>query len=194
MVAFASREGADWIGFVFAKSPRQITPEAAQTLLMSVGRAVPVALLVDPTDEDAVAVARVGFPILQLHGGETDERIGELKALTGKKVWKSVGIGGVEDLKIAQAYQNADALLLDARPPSGSDIAGGHGQSFDWTLLNDWASEKPWILAGGLSPENVREAIRATGAKAVDVSSGVERIRGLKDRELVRAFIRAAKD
>jgi phosphoribosylanthranilate isomerase len=193
LVAFAAREGADWIGFMFPASPRQVTLAAAETLLLSVGKAVPVAVLLDPPDEEVRAVAALGFPVLQLHGAETPERVAQIKAMTGAEVWKVLGVRTDADLKRAGDYGAADRLLLDAKAPEGADRAGGHGTVFDWGLLSGWAAPKPWILAGGLTPENVADAVRQTGAPAVDVSSGVERIRGLKDRELVRAFIRAAK-
>ena len=193
MVAFAAREGADWVGFVFAQSPRQITLAAAETLLLSVGKAVPVALLVNPSDAEAKAVAAIGFPILQLHGQETPARATELKSLTGCDIWKAIGVSDRSDLGQIGTFQDIDGLLVDAKPPGGATIAGGHGAAFDWEILKGWGAPKPWLLAGGLTPENVAEAIDATGAASVDVSSGVERIRGLKDRELVRAFIRAAK-
>lgn len=193
MVAFAAREGADWIGFVFAPSPRQITLAAAETLLLSVGKAVPVALLVDPSDEEAKAVAALGFPVLQLHGQETPARATELKSLTGCAIWKAVGISDHSDLEQIGTFQGIDGLMVDAKAPEGAAVAGGHGAAFDWQILKGWRAPKPWLLAGGLTPENVADAIEQTGATGVDVSSGVERIRGLKDRELVRAFIRAAK-
>lgn len=193
LVAFAAREGADWIGFMFPVSPRQVTLAAAETLLLSVGKAVPVAVLLDPPDEEVRAVAALGFPVLQLHGSETPERVGQIKAMTGAEVWKVLGIRSAEDLARAGDYDAADRLLLDAKPPEGDAQKGGHGAAFDWRLLKGWTAPKPWILAGGLTPENVADAIGQTAAPAVDVSSGVERIRGLKDRELVRAFIRAAK-
>lgn len=193
LVAFAAREGADWIGFMFPASPRQVTLAAAETLLLSVGKAVPVAVLLDAPDAEVRAVAALGFPVLQLHGSETPERVAEIKAMTGAEVWKVLGVRAAEDLDRAADYAAADRLLLDAKPPEGADRAGGHGAAFDWTLLKGWAAPKPWILAGGLTPENVAAAIGQTAAPAVDVSSGVERIRGLKDRELVRGFIRAAK-
>ncbi len=193
LVAFAAREGADWIGFMFPVSPRQVTLAAAETLLLSVGKAVPVAVLLDPPDEEVRAVASLGFPVLQLHGSETPERVGQIKAMTGAEVWKVLGIRSAEDLARAGDYDAADRLLLDAKPPEGDAQKGGHGAAFDWSLLKGWTAPKPWILAGGLTPENVADAIGQTAAPAVDVSSGVERIRGLKDRELVRAFIRAAK-
>jgi phosphoribosylanthranilate isomerase len=193
LVAFAAREGADWVGFMFPASPRQVTLAAAETLLLSVGRAVPVAVLLDPPDAEVRSVAALGFRVLQLHGAETPDRVAEIKRMTGAEVWKVLGVQGAGDLARAADYTAADRLLLDAKPPEGDAQKGGHGAAFDWALLKDWAPPIPWILAGGLTPENVAGAIARTGAPAVDVSSGVERIRGLKDRERVRAFIRAAK-
>lgn len=193
MTAFAAHEGADWIGFVFAPSPRQITLETAKTLLLSVGKAVPVALLVNPSDEEAMAVAGLGFPVLQLHGQESPARAAELKRLTGCDIWKAIGVKTQAELDEAGAFAGVDGLLLDAKAPEGATIAGGHGHAFDWTVLKGWTAPRPWLLAGGLTPETVARAIAETGAPGVDVSSGVERVRGLKDKELVRAFIRAAK-
>ncbi len=193
MVGLAAREGADWIGFVFAPSARQITPEAAATLLLQVGKAIPVALLVDPDDALIKTIVDIGFPVLQLHGSETPERVAEVKKMTGREVWKAIGVRSPCDLVRAATYEAADRLLIDAPAPLGADQAGGHGEVFDWTLLEAWSAPKAWTLAGGLTPENVVEAIAATGASAVDVSSGVERRRGLKDADKVRDFIRAAK-
>ena len=195
LVRFCAAEGADWIGFTFVEaSPRYVTPEAAETLLMGAGRAKPVALLADADDALIGRVTGLGIRILQLHGAERPERVAEVKEKTGCEVWKAVGVGSVEDLAGAGAYTAADRLLVDAKPPKGADRTGGHGTAFDWSILRGWQPPKPWILAGGLTPENVAAAIAATGAPAVDVSSGVERLRGLKDRELVRAFLRAAKE
>lgn len=193
LVAFAAREGADWIGFMFPVSPRQVTLAVARTLLLSVGKAVPVAVLLDPPDADVRSVAALGFPVLQLHGRETPQRVAEIKDMTGAEVWKVLGVREAGDLARAGEFGAADRLLLDAAPPVGDAQKGGHGAAFDWSLLTGWVSPKPWILAGGLTPENVAGAIRQTAAPAVDVSSGVEQIRGLKDRERVRAFLRAAK-
>lgn len=195
LVRFCAAEGADWIGFVFAEaSPRYVTPEAAETLLLGVGRSVPVALMVDPDDKLIARVSQMGIPVIQLHGNETPERVAEVREMIGGEVWKAVGIADAADLAGAGAYAAADRLLIDAKPPKGADRPGGHGAVFDWQTLEGWQPPKPWILAGGLTPENVAGAIAATGAPAVDVSSGVERVRGLKDRELVRAFLRAAKE
>lgn len=195
LVRFAAQSGADWVGFVFVEaSPRHITEPAAATLLLQAGGAVPVALLVDPDDAQIDRIASIGFPVLQLHGAETPQRVAEIKRRTDATIWKAVGVSLADDLERASEFESADRLLIDAKPPEGADRTGGHGQAFDWTLLNDWTASKPWILAGGLTPDNVAEAIRLTGAPAVDVSSGVERLKGLKDRALVKAFIEAAKN
>lgn len=192
----AVRAGADWIGFVFfEKSPRHVTVAAAQSLLMGMGKAVPVALLVDPDDALVREVAGLGFPVLQLHGRETPARVAQIKALSGAgEVWKAAGIGSMGDLEALDAYAGfADRLLLDARPPENAEVPGGAGETFDWGHLKHWIPPCPWILAGGLTPQNVAEAIGATGARAVDVSSGVERARGLKNAQLIKDFIKAAK-
>jgi phosphoribosylanthranilate isomerase len=195
LVRLCAAEGADWIGFVFVEaSPRYVTPEAAETLLLGVGRAVPVALMADADDILIDRVVATGIRVLQLHGQEPPERVAEIRDRTGCEVWKAIGVETAGDLAGAGAYTAADRLLMDAKPPKDADRTGGHGQAFDWSILKDWTSPKPWILAGGLTPENVAGAVAATGAPAVDVSSGVERLRGLKDKELVRAFLRAAKE
>ena len=194
LVRHAAQAGADWIGFVFAQaSPRHVTEAAAASLLMQVGHAVPVALLVDPEDAQIDRIAALGFPVLQLHGSESPDRVTEIKRRTGLESWKAVGIAETEDLVRAGSYEAADRLLVDAKPPPGAARTGGHGLAFDWDLLKNWTSPRPWLLAGGLTPDNVAEAIRLTGAPAVDVSSGVERLRGLKDRTLVKTFLTAAK-
>ncbi|MDX1293904.1 MAG: phosphoribosylanthranilate isomerase, partial [Hyphomonas sp.] len=155
--------------------------------------ATPVALLVDPDDAQIDRIVALGFPVLQLHGSETPDRVAAIKARTGMEVWKAIGVAEADDLMRAATFEAADRLLIDARPPRDADRAGGHGLPFDWTLLEGWTAPRPWLLAGGLTPENVADAIRRTGAPGVDVSSGVERLRGLKDRERVSAFINAAR-
>ena len=188
--------GADWIGFnFFPKSPRYVTPAAAATLLFGMGTSAPVALLVDPDDKTVSEISALHFPIIQLHGAESPERVAEVKAICGaSEVWKAIGVSGRADLIDAERYTGfADRLLLDAKPPSTAELTGGTGDVFDWSLLKNWTAPMPWILAGGLTPENVAEAISATGAKAVDVSSGVERARGLKDAQLIEDFIQATK-
>jgi len=190
----AVRAGADYIGFVFVPaSPRAVTPYAAASLMLGLGTSVPVALMVDPEDAQVDEIAALGFPALQLHGHETPHRVREIKERTGKEVWKAVGVQDEDDLTGLAFYEAADRFLIDAKPPEDAMATGGNGEAFDWSILTRWTADRPWLLAGGLTPENVSEAISATGAPAVDVSTGVERARGLKDRSLIEAFIKAAK-
>lgn len=194
LVAHASRAGADWIGFVFVPaSPRAVSLEAAGDLLGEIGQAKPVALLVDPDDATVDAVTGLGISILQLHGSETPERVAEIKARSGVEVWKALGVATTDDLEPAAAYMAADRLLIDAKPPKDATRTGGLGKVFDWSILSGWRAPKPWLLAGGLTPENVASAIAATGADAVDVSTGIETAPGVKDAAKIDAFIAAAK-
>ncbi|MEC7298623.1 MAG: phosphoribosylanthranilate isomerase, partial [Pseudomonadota bacterium] len=143
---------------------------------------------------DAITGA-VPLDMLQLHGKESPERVAELRARTGLPVMKAVGIAGPEDLdQIAIYEQVADQILIDAKPPKGADLPGGNGLAFDWRLLQGrkyWT--RPWMLAGGLTPDNVAEAVRLTGARQVDVSSGVESAPGVKDLDRIGDFVRAAQ-
>lgn len=196
MAAHAERCGADWIGLVFVpESPRHVTLEAAGDILAGLkGRAMPVALLVDPDDKMVEAVIdQLAIRDIQLHGKETPERLAELAARFDARFWKAVGVEDRTDLDRASEFEAAQYLLLDARAPKGATQTGGHGTSFDWTVLEGWSSPRPWILAGGLNPANVADAIAATGASAVDVSSGVESARGIKDETLIESFLAAAK-
>ena len=191
---FADRAGADWIGFVFVEaSPRAVTTAAAASLLLQLRTSVPVALLADPDDALIEEVALLGISTLQLHGQETPERVAGIKSKTGLEIWKAIGVSAPDDLTRAGGYTAADRLLVDAKPPEGATRTGGHGAAFDWSILKGWTAPKPWILAGGLTPDNVAGAIRTTGADAVDVSSGVETVRGVKSPELISAFITAAR-
>ena len=186
--------GVDWVGFVFVgTSPRAVTIGQADLLLSECGLAQGVALVSDADDALIDAIRFTGFPVIQLHGSETPDRVAEIKQRTGCEVWKAIGVSTADDLAMVGTYKAADRLLLDARPPEDADRTGGHGQSFDWSVLKDWTAPKPWILAGGLTPENVADAIRITGAEAVDVSSGVETAPGVKDIGLIEDFIRNAK-
>ncbi|MEW5729217.1 MAG: phosphoribosylanthranilate isomerase [Pseudomonadota bacterium] len=187
--------GADYVGLVFfAKSPRFVTPDQAADLTQLVE--VPkVGLFVDPDDAllDAV-VANVRLDLLQFHGSETPERLDRIRLEYGLPVMKVVPVSSAADLAAADPFlEVADRLLFDAKPPKGSELPGGNAVSFDWTILKGYRSKLPWMLAGGLTPANVAEAIRVSGAKAVDVSSGVESAPGVKDPALIRAFIAAAK-
>ena len=191
-VALAS--GADMIGIVFfPPSPRNVTASLAGRLAARArGRAKIVALMVDPSDaavESAIAAAAPD--LLQLHGAETPERVAEIRRRWGPVI-KAVAVATSDDVAGALAYGSAaDIILFDARAPADSSRPGGNGAAFDWrTLIGAGAS---FALSGGLTPDNVAEAIRVTGAAIVDVSSGVERRPGVKDHDLIRRFIHAAK-
>ncbi|MBA4491845.1 phosphoribosylanthranilate isomerase [Paracoccus sp. S1E-3] len=195
-VAAAVEAGAGFVGFVFfSKSPRSLTPEAAAALALEVPAGVArVGLFVDPDDAllDAV-LTQVPLDILQLHGGETPDRVAEIKARTGLPVMKAVGVAGPQDLDALWDYGLvADMLLVDAKAPKDAALPGGNGLAFDWRLLVGRKFLTPWMLAGGLTPDNVAEAVRLTGARIVDVSSGVESAPGEKDPALIRAFVAAA--
>jgi phosphoribosylanthranilate isomerase len=183
--------GADWLGFVFfPPSPRAISAERAAGLsARAPGGPLRVGLFVRPNPAEIAAVlAALPLDILQIHG--TIEQARAVRARFGKPVWRAVGIASAADLPVDA--DGADALLLDASPPRGATRPGGNARPFDWTLLRGWRPPAPWLLAGGLTPETVAAAIAATGASAVDVSSGVERRPGEKDPALIRAFIAAA--
>ena len=188
--------GAAYVGFVFfAKSPRNVSVAEARALALRVPPGVAkVALTVDADDAtlDAITGA-VPLDMLQLHGCETPERVAEVRARYGLPVMKAVGVATEADVEAVGRYaQVADQILIDAKPMPDADLPGGNGVAFDWKLIagKDW--EKPWMLAGGLTAENVAEAVRLTGARQVDVSSGVESAPGVKDAGLIRAFIKAA--
>lgn len=189
--------GADYVGLVFfPPSPRNIAPEAAKPLAaLARGRAKIVALLVDPDDALIESVITAVDPdLLQLHGEETPERVREVRKRWGKPVMKAIKVATAEDANAAVDYASAaDLILFDARAPKDSTRPGGHGAAFDWHLLDGVKGRMPFILSGGLTPDNVAEAIGITGAPMVDVSSGVERRPGEKDPELIRRFLRAAK-
>ena len=189
--------GADWVGFVrFPPSPRHLDLDAGRALSAAArGRAERVLLMVDPDDAalDA-AVEAIRPDLVQLHGGETPDRVAAIRARTGRPVMKALGIATEADLAAIPAYAAAaDRLLLDAKPPRGSALPGGNGLAFDWRLLVGLDPGLPYMLSGGLTPETVAEAVRVTGAPAVDVSSGVERAPGLKDPDRIAAFVAAAK-
>jgi len=194
-IAAAVDGGAAYIGFNFyQRSPRSVTPEVAAQLSAKVPVSISkVALVVDADDALIDRIAEALAPdILQLHGAETPERVREIKARTGRRVMKALAIATQADIAKARGYEAAaDLLMFDAKPPP-SGLPGGNGLPFDWQLLKDAAWEKPWLLAGGLTPANVIEAIRATGATRVDVSSGVEDSPGVKSPEKIRQFLAAA--
>jgi phosphoribosylanthranilate isomerase len=188
--------GADMAGFVFfEKSPRHIDLETARTLgLIAQARIAKVALTVDATDEALDEIVEALAPeMLQLHGRESPERVAAVKTRFERPVIKAIGVETPEDMRAAMAYEGvADILLFDAKPAPDAAVPGGAGVAFDWDLLRNITAAK-WMLSGGLNPENVTEALRRTGAPAVDVSSGVERERGVKDAGKIMDFVGAAK-
>ncbi len=179
--------GADYVGFVFfPPSPRYVTPDRAADLsARHPGGPLRVGLFVDPTAEAIAAVLdTMRLDVMQLYG-RLD--FAGLRARFGLPVWRAVGVDTAADLPSDAG--GADALVLEAKPPAAATRPGGNATWFDWSLLRGWSAPAPWILAGGLTPDNVAEAIRSTGATTVDVSSGVERARGVKDPALIRRFI-----
>ena len=188
----AVEAGADWVGFVFfPPSPRYVTPEIAAGLSARLRGGPPrVGLFVEPTLAAIAAVLDiVKLDILQIYGALDD--LPTIRARFGLPVWRAAGIDSAADLPTS--LLGADRLLLEAKPPAGADRPGGNATTFDWSMLRGWAAPAPWILAGGLTPDNVATAIRETRSGAVDVSSGVEVRKGLKDAALIRSFVAAAK-
>jgi phosphoribosylanthranilate isomerase len=191
----ALEAGADFVGLVFfAKSPRNVSLEHAAGLAdRARGRADIVTLVVDAEDQLLRRIMDEVRPdFIQAHGHETPERVRAIKDLTDAQVIKAAAVATAEDVARATAYDGVvDLMLYDAKPPRGAALPGGNGVPFDWTILKD--APTPYMLAGGLTPGNVAEAIRVTGAQIVDVSSGVESALGVKDVALIRKFIEAAK-
>lgn len=184
---------ADWIAFnFFARSPRFVTPAQAAALSQrQAGGPQRVALLVEPSDDEVAEIVAVLKPdILQLYAPAA--RVVDLKARFGLPVWRGVGVSSVADLPADAG--GADALLIEAKAPAGATRPGGNATVFDWSILSGWKPDFKWLLAGGLTPANVAAAIAATGASAVDVSSGVESSSGVKDAALIQAFIAAARE
>lgn len=198
-IAAAVAADARYVGFVFfPRSPRNVTLAQARALALDVPPGVAkVALTVDADDAALDALtATVPLDMLQLHGHETPARTADIRARYGLPVMKALGIATAADLAQIDTFADvADQLLIDAKPPTGADLPGGNGLSFDWRLLAGrkyWT--KPWMLAGGLTPDNVARAVRLTGARQVDVSSGVEGAPGAKDAALMAGFAAALAD
>jgi phosphoribosylanthranilate isomerase len=198
-LAAAVAGGADYVGFAFyPRSPRYVTPQVAHGLAAQApARLTKVGLAVDLDDAELAAIlAAVPLDMLQLHGGESPARVAQIKARFGLPVMKVVKIAGAEDLAAAAAYfRVADRLLFDAKAPKEMTgaLPGGNALAFDWQLLAGKTWPLPWMLSGGLDPENLAEAIAISGARALDVSSGVEDRPGLKNPDKIRAFLAAAK-
>jgi phosphoribosylanthranilate isomerase len=198
-VQAAIAAGADYVGFVFyAQSPRAVTAECAAGLAHAVPAEVKkVGLFVDPDDAAIAAVLdQVKLDYLQLHGAETPDRVARIRARFGLPVIKAIAISGHEDINRARNYEAVcDILLFDAKPPQAPDaLPGGNGLVFDWNLIAGQSWGRPWMLSGGLDARNLAEAVRISGARMIDVSSGVESAPGVKDAAKIRAFVAAAKN
>ena len=196
-IAAAAEAGAAYIGFnFFAKSPRSVTPQEAAALAVEAPIGMcKVALVVNADDAMLDEITSVvPLDMIQLHGQETPERVAEVKARYGLPVMKVLGVSSLEDVQRIDVYEGvADQILVDAKAPKDAVLPGGNGVAFDWRLLAQkkyWRA--PWMLAGGLNPENVAEAIRVTGARQVDVASGVESAPGKKDPARIKSFCEAA--
>jgi len=189
--------GAQYAGLVFfEKSPRNLSLDKARSIALEAPTGLAkVALLVNPSDRflDSLTTT-VPLDMIQLHGSETPERVSEIKQKTGLPVMKAIGVAEKEDLKKLDVYATvADQLMVDAKPAKDAILPGGNGYAFDWRLLQGRRWTGPWMLAGGLNPENVAQAIAITGAQQIDVSSGVEICPGKKDKQKINAFVRAAQ-
>jgi len=188
--------GARYVGFVFfPKSPRHLDPEAAAKLATDVAEGVcKVALTVNADNALLDELTEtVPLDMLQLHGAETPARVAEIQERYRLPVMKAVGVADESDLSVLEDYLSvANQILIDAKPPRNAELPGGNGLVFDWRLIAGRRWPVPWMLAGGLTPQNVAEAIRMTGAMQVDVSSGVESAPGVKDTRLIRDFVTEA--
>lgn len=196
-IAVAVEAGAKYIGFVFfEKSPRNISVDQAHKLAIEVPVGVAkVALTVNASDEFLKELTGlVPLDMLQLHGKESPERVAEIRARFGLPVMKAVGVATAEDLGQLESYEAvADQILVDAKPAPDAELPGGNGIAFDWRLIAGRRWARPWMLAGGLSAQNVAEAVEKTGARQVDVSSGVESSAGVKDQKMIAGFVKAAQ-
>ncbi|MEM9579622.1 MAG: phosphoribosylanthranilate isomerase [Pseudomonadota bacterium] len=197
-VVACAKAGASYVGFVFfEKSPRYVGHDRARALAVDVPVGIAkVALTVNASDAELDAITgAVPLDMLQLHGSESPARVAEIKSRFGLPVMKAVGIAGAEDVpKIADYEAVADQILVDAKPPKGAELPGGNGLQFDWRLLAGREWHVPWMLAGGLDPANAAEAVRLTGARQLDVSSGVESAPGVKSAAKIAAFAAAVTD
>lgn len=196
MLDAAIAAGADMIGFMhFARSPRHVPIEMLAELISAArGQVDSCVVLVNPDNSCVAEVAALGPDWIQLHGPETPHRVEAIRAEAGVEIMKALPIGTAEDVaEVARFADIADRVLLDAKPPKNADRPGGLGESFDWSLLKALDPSVPFMLSGGLTPDNVAQAIRTVSPFGVDVSSGVERAPGVKDKRLIEAFIRNAR-
>ncbi|ODT69358.1 MAG: N-(5'-phosphoribosyl)anthranilate isomerase [Pelagibacterium sp. SCN 63-23] len=188
--------GADMVGFMhFPRSPRHVSIEELARLISAArGRIESCVVLVNPDNSTVAEVAALGPDWIQLHGPETPHRVEAIRAEAGVEVIKALPIGSAEDVaQVAAFAQIADRILVDAKPPKGADRPGGLGESFDWRLLEGLDPSIPFMLSGGLTPDNVAAAIGTVKPFGVDVSSGVETAPGVKNKKLIEAFIRNAR-
>ena len=196
-VAAAVAAGAGYMGLVFfARSPRHVSLARARELALAAPLGLAkVGLVVDATDDELAAITQaVPLDMLQLHGNESPVRVAEVRARFGLPVMKAVGVAEAADLAaVADHEAVADQILLDAKAPKGAALPGGNGLAFDWRLIAGRQWTRPWMLAGGLTHENVAQAVALTGANQVDVSSGVESAPGVKDAAKIAAFVAAAR-
>lgn len=187
--------GAAFVGaVVFPKSPRHIDPLHAATLFERArGRAKIVAVTVDADDRLLTEISLILKPdLIQLHGHETPERAKQVRRLTGAGIIRALPVSTPADLQAADIWEGvADHLMFDARPPEGSELPGGMGARFDWSMMQGRTYRRPWFLAGGLNPENAAQAAAISGAPMLDVSSGVESAPGVKDAARIAAFLQA---
>lgn len=194
-VSACAAAGVAYVGFVFfAKSPRHLSlPAARELALLTPPGIAKVALTVNASDAELdELIDRVPLDVLQLHGTESPDRVAEIRTRFGLPVMKAVGVADERDLPALDDYARvSDQLLVDAKPPKDADLPGGNGLAFDWRLIAGRRWSVPWMLAGGLTPKTVAEAIRLTGAQQVDVSSGVESAPGVKDAGLIAKFAQA---
>ncbi len=196
----AVASGAAYLGFIhFPRSPRHLDLNAMAQLMAAIragGHTLPlVSVVVDPDDHTLTALRDTVRPdLIQLHGKETPERVAHIRATTGIGLIKALSVGQAPDIDAAAAYEpHVDYLMFDAKPPKDAILPGGLGLRFDWTLTTGYRGEKPWFLAGGIDAGNVAEAVAQSGARLVDISSGVESAPGIKDPSLISSFLQAVK-
>ncbi len=196
----AIKEGAVFLGFIhFAKSPRHLALNDMASLMQAIraegGNPPLVSVVVDPDDTTLDRLRDEVKPdLIQLHGHETPQRVADIAARTGLPLIKVISVATAADLDAAPTYEPyADYLMFDAKTPKDAAMPGGLGITFDWTLMRGYPGDKPWFLAGGLTPDNVADAARQSGAPLVDVSSGVESAPGVKSLEMISRFLKAVK-
>jgi len=194
----AAMHGAKWLGFIFfPPSPRNLTLDAARKLAQQLPKGPKrVGVFVDASDELLNnAVTAMSLDVVQLHGNETPDDVARIKEMLGVRVIKAIGVSTEDDLSKAGPYlPHVDRILFDAKPPKGATLPGGNATSFPWYILKGKKLPYKWMLAGGLKADNVAEAVAASGAKALDVSSGLETAPGKKSSAAIQHFLQAVKD